>query len=66
MPSEARLEKVEVHQSMNGQFTIKYFIFKEILKIPCAVPKFPVFSLSGKSDNQIPCFPCAVATLEIR
>ena len=25
--------------------------------------KFPVFSLSGKSKNQIPCFPCAVATL---
>ena len=26
--------------------------------------KFPVFSLSGKSKNQIPCFPCAVATLQ--
>ena len=26
--------------------------------------KFPVFSLSGKKDFQIPCFPCAVATLE--
>ena len=25
--------------------------------------KFPVFSLSGKMDFQIPCFPCAVATL---
>ena len=25
--------------------------------------KFPVFSLSGKSKNQIPYFPCAVATL---
>ena len=25
--------------------------------------KFPVFSLSGKMDLQIPCFPCAVATL---
>ena len=24
--------------------------------------KFPVFSLSGKMDFQIPCFPCAVAT----
>ena len=32
---------------------------------PCVVPKFPVFSLSGKSDNQIPCFPCAVATLNM-
>ena len=27
--------------------------------------KFPVFSLSGKSKNQIPCFPCAVATLSV-
>ena len=27
--------------------------------------KFPVFSLSGKSKNQIPCFPCAVATLNL-
>ena len=30
--------------------------------------KFPVFSLSGKSKNQIPCFscfPCAVATLHV-
>ena len=25
--------------------------------------KFPVFSLSGKMDFQITCFPCAVATL---
>ena len=25
--------------------------------------KFPVFSLSGKMDFQIPCFPCAMATL---
>ena len=25
--------------------------------------KFPVFSLSGKVNSQIPCFPCAVATL---
>ena len=24
---------------------------------------FPVFSLSGKMDFQIPCFPCVVATL---
>ena len=25
--------------------------------------KFPVFSLSGKMDFQIPCFPCALATM---
>ena len=30
---------------------------------PCVGLKFPVFSLSGKTDDQIPCFPCAVATL---
>ena len=30
---------------------------------PCVRTKFPVFSLSGKRKNQIPCFPCAVATL---
>ena len=27
MPSEARLEKIGMHQSMKGQFTIKYRIF---------------------------------------
>ena len=27
--------------------------------------KFPVFSLSGKMNIQIPCFPCAVATLNL-
>ena len=60
-----------IHQSMKGQFTLKYFIFREIWKILCCpkfpriVPKFPVFSLSGKSDNQIPCFPWAVATLDL-
>ena len=36
---------------------------------PCVSKIFPVlqqnslFSLSGKSKNQIPCFPCSVATL---
>ena len=69
MLSKVRREKNGVHQSTKGQFTIKYLIFREIWKIPCVVqifrvvPKFPVFSLSGKSDNKIPCFPCAVATL---
>ena len=39
-------------------------IFSLCLRIfPCVKAKFPVFSLSGKSKNQIPCFPCAVATL---
>ena len=49
--------------------TVKYFpchrkIFSLCLRFfPCVKAKFPVFSLSGKSKNQIPCFPCAVATL---
>ena len=39
-------------------------IFSLCLKFfPCVKAKFPVFSVSGKSKNQIPCFPCAVATL---
>ena len=38
--------------------------FSSCLKIfPCATTKFRMFSLSGKSKDQIPCFPCAVATL---
>ena len=42
-------------------------IFSLCLKIfPCVKAKFPVFSLSGKSKNQIPCFPCAVATLNYK
>ena len=36
---------------------------KMIQFFPCVVQIFPVFSLSGKTDDQIPCFPCAVATL---
>ena len=30
---------------------------------PCVSKFFPVFSLSGKSKNHIPCFPCVMATL---
>ena len=51
MLSEVRLEKIEVHQLMKGQFTIKYLIFREIgkiprvVQIPHVVPKFPVFSI---------------------
>ena len=41
-------------------------IFSLCLKMfPCVTAKFPVFSLFGKSKNQIPCFPCAVATLNL-
>ena len=72
MPRGARI-KIGVHQLMKGQFTIKYLIFREIWKFPYVVQivpvlylNYPVFSMSGKIDNQIPCFPCAVETLMIR
>ena len=42
MWSEARLEKIGLHQLMKRQFTIKYLIFREIWKIPCVVQIFPV------------------------
>ena len=35
------------------------------LCFPYVFIKFLVFSLAGKIDNQIPCFPCAVATLYV-
>ena len=44
---------------------LPYLIFREIWKIPCVVPKFPVFSLSGKIDYRIPCFRCAVTTQQV-
>ena len=37
---------------MNGQFTIKYFIFRIIWKIPCVVQISPVLYLNSL------CFPC--------
>ena len=42
--------------------TVKIFSLC-LKKILCVTAKFPVFSLSGKTVNQIPCFPCAVAIL---
>ena len=40
-------------------------IFSLCLKnFPYVIKKFPVFSLSGRSKDQIPCFSCAVATLK--
>ena len=61
--SEVRLEKIRSHQSMKGQFTIKYLIFREILHVVQIFPMLYLNSLSEKIDNQISCFPCAVVTL---
>ena len=40
-------------------------IFSESQNCPCVTTKFPVFSLSGKSKNMIPCFLCDIDHLEI-
>ena len=42
--------------------TVKIFSFC-LKNFPCVTTKFPVFSLSGKGKNQIPCFLCSMATL---
>ena len=62
MLSEARLEKNWGTSANERTIYYKILHFWEIWKIPCVVPKFPVFPV-WKIDNQIPCFPCAVATL---
>ena len=68
MPSEARLKKFEIYK-INILFMLIITspnIFPVLAnfslcqnKIPCV---FPVW----KSKNQIPCFPCAVATLYLQ
>ena len=66
MSSEARLKKFE-NMWRETCFLCQWIqskIFSLCLKnFPCVTTKFPVFSLSGKSKTQIPCFPCAVATM---
>ena len=79
MPSEARQKKFEIKKNKHTFYFSNHSqifslclnfslchrkIFSLCLKIfPCVKAKFPVFSLSGKSKNQIPSFPCALATL---
>ena len=51
--------------------TVKYFpvskFFPVLQKIfSLCQSKIPCVSLSGKSKNQIPCFPCAMATLYLK
>ena len=65
------MKKIEVHQSMKGQFTVKYFIFREIWKIPCVVQIFPVLHLNSlcfpcleKVITKFPVFPVPMATLK--
>ena len=44
----------------------KNLIFREIWKIPCVVQNLPCVVPVWKTiDNQIPCFPCAMATLHM-
>ena len=52
----------------NKKFTSKFSRINSLCKniFLIFLAKFPVFSLSGKMDLQIPCFPCAVATLLTR
>ena len=79
MPSTARLKNFEIWKhkhtfyfnnhshifSLCLNFSLCHSkIFSMSQFFPCVTAKIPVFSLFGKSKNQIPCFPCAVATLE--
>ena len=70
MPSEVRLEKKWGTSVDESAIYYKILNFWGNLEnslccpdFPCVVPKFPVFSLSEKTNNQIPCLPCAMATL---
>ena len=65
---QSEATKIMLRNSMKGQFTTKYLIFREIWKnspccpnFLCVVPKSPVFS---QSVNSI--FPCTVATLLVK
>ena len=62
MPEKTNYNTMKISQIRNQ--TSQFFPVFSI--IPCVVAEFPVFFLSGKIDIQIPCFPCAVATLIIR
>ena len=47
---------------LNHNLKIKMIHFHCLVQIPCVFIKFirfPMFSLPGKIDNQIPCFVCA-------
>ena len=58
MPSKARLKKFEIYKkAIVLVLIITVQIFSLCLKhFPYATAKFPVFCLSGKSKNQIPCY----------
>ena len=47
---------------IGNQITVQLFSL-DLKNCPQVTAKFPLFSLSGKSNNKIPCFPYAVATL---
>ena len=57
-----------IHHLLNHNLNLKNIHLPCFVHIPSVFIKFlifPVFSMSGKIDNQIPCFPCAVATLSV-
>ena len=58
LPSKARLKIFEFKEDKHT-----FYVNNHSLNIFRVRTKFPVFSLSGKSKNQIPCFPCSVDTL---
>ena len=63
MLREARL-KIFEFVNVNNHNNHSANIFPVLANFsPVSEQNSPVFSLSGKSKNQIPCFPCAVATL---
>ena len=72
VPSEARLEKNWGTSVNERVIYYKIHNFWGNLEnslccpnFPSVIPKFPVFFLFGKIDDQIPYFPCAVATLAV-
>ena len=66
MLCKARLKNFEIKKNKPSFYLNNHSpnIFPVLINFTCVRAKFPVFSLSGKSKNQIPCFPCAVATLK--
>ena len=61
MPSEARLKNFEIYKNKHTFYVNNHS--PNIFRVSKFFPVSEQNSLSGKSKNQIPCFPCAMATL---